>query len=70
MTYDLEALIAAGNQQQQALNMLPCRCERNVPYAGMQTPQVTTFVCARCRSMAAWTLATGERSAPAVEQAS
>lgn len=70
MTYDIEALIAAGNQQNQALNNLPCSCCRNVPYAGGHVEQKVTQQCARCRSMVAWKLATTARSAPAMEQAS
>jgi hypothetical protein len=56
-----QQLLTAGEAMYAALNVLPCRCEHNVPYAGMQTEQVVTRVCARCRSMAAWKLATTEK---------
>lgn len=53
-----------------ALKNLPCGCLHNVPYAGGQVEQFVKTQCARCRSMAAWTLATGEKPVAAAEQAS
>lgn len=67
MSHDIDALLAAGNQQHQALSNLPCRCEYNVPYAGLPEAQVLERQCGRCRAMAAWTLATGEKLATAAE---
>lgn len=53
--------LLAGNAMHAALKNLPCRCEHNVLYAGMQVEQTVTRMCARCRSMAAWQLATTQR---------
>ena len=50
--------LLAGNAMHAALKNLPCRCEFNVPYTGMKVERVVTHMCARCRSMAAWQLAT------------
>lgn len=60
----LDALLAAGDAQCRALKNLGCRCEHNVLYAGMQTEQLVTKQCARCKSMAEW-----ERVKPLVERA-
>lgn len=50
-----------------ALKNLPCACVHNVPYAGGQVEQHVTQQCARCRSMAAWTLATTEKQSISAE---
>lgn len=57
----------AGDAMYRALNNLPCGCTFNVPYAGGQVEQVVKTQCARCRSMAAWTLARAEKPTAAAE---
>lgn len=56
-----QQIITAGEAMFAALRTMQCTCQHNVPYAGGQVEQVVTKQCARCRSMAAWTLATGEK---------
>jgi hypothetical protein len=59
-----EHRLTAAEAMYAALKNLPCRCEFNVPYTGMKVERVVTLECARCRSMAAWKLATeGEAKA-------
>ena len=64
------AQLMAAEAMHRALNLMPCGCLYNVPYAGSKVERVVTQQCARCRSMAAWQLATAEKAAPAKEQAS
>lgn len=51
---DIAAIIAAGNEQQQALRNMPCGCIHDHPYAPRGELK---HQCARCRSMAAWQMA-------------
>lgn len=65
-----QQIITAGEAMHAALRNLPCACEFNVPYAGGQVERHVTKQCARCRSMAAWRLATGEKPAANVSSSS
>lgn len=44
----------AGWRMFRALANVPCTCEHNVLYAGMQADQVVTKQCGRGAAMAAW----------------
>lgn len=63
-----QQLRTAGDAMFSALRTVQCTCQHNVPYAGGQVEQVVTKQCARCRSMAAWTLAASEKSASTAPQ--
>lgn len=49
--------LAAAESMYRALNLLPCRCQHNVPYATGKVEQKVVKQCDRCSSMAAWQLA-------------
>jgi hypothetical protein len=46
--------LAACEAMYHALELLPCACTHNVPYAGGQVEQVVTHMCSRCRAMRQW----------------